>query len=159
MTRPEFSDVLRKLRELFGGRDDTPPVVEQPADLELPWAPGEGNAIQDMLDRIGFPWRASCQDLIDRHGLVHHPAYGWEQCPITPCPLELDGLLYPISPQLSRIALRDQVPQGFSGSVWIKTDPLANLRHAHRRMAELLGPAGRHDGDCQAGAGHDGGGG
>ncbi len=141
MTSPEFSGVFRKLRELFGVREERPPIVDRPTDLELPWAPGAENTIQDMLDSLGFPWRASCQELIDRFGLVRHPAYDWEQSPIMPCPLSLDGLLYPISPQLSRIALRDQVPQGFSGSIWIKTDPLANLRHAHRRMAELLSPA------------------
>ncbi|WP_133492697.1 hypothetical protein [Alcanivorax sp. 24] len=141
MMSPRFSGVLRKLCDLFGLTEDTPPVLDRPADLELPWAPGKGNAIQDTLDGIGFPWRASGQELIDRFGLVRHPAYDWEQSPITPCPLALDGLLYPISPQIFRAPSRHHVPLWFSGDVWIKNDPLANLRHAHRRITELLGPA------------------
>lgn len=141
MTSPEFSGVFRKLRELFGLREEKPPIVDRPTDLELPWAPGAENTIQDMLDSLGFPWRASCQELIDRFGLVRHPAYDWEQSPIMPCPLALDGLLYPMSPQIFRTPSRNQVPLWFSGNVWIKKDPLANLRHAHRRITELLGPA------------------
>lgn len=138
MSAPRFSEALR---ELVGWREDMPPIVDRPSDLELPWTPGGENAVQDMLDSVRFPWQSSCQDLIDRFGLVRHPAYDWEQSPIVPCPLDLDGLLYPISPQLFRTHSRDQVPLGFSGNIWIKNDPLANIRYAHRPMAELLGPA------------------
>ena len=100
MITSRFSEALRKLRKLVGPSEDMPPIVDLPFDLELPWTPGGENAVQDMLDSIGFPWRSSCHQFIDRFGLVRHPAYNWEQSPIVPCPLELDGLLYPLSPQI-----------------------------------------------------------
>lgn len=141
MKPPLFSKAIKKLRKLAGWDEGVQPIVETPTTLDLPWTPGGENTIQDMLDRIGFPWRSSCHDLIERFGLVRHPAYDWEQSPITPCPLNLDGLLYPISPQIPEMASRDHVPLWFSGAVWIKDDPIANIRHAHGRIAELLGPA------------------
>lgn len=141
MSAPRFSEALRKLRKLVSPREDMLPIVDRPSDLELPWSPGGENAIQDMLDGVGFPWRSSCQDLIDRFGLVRHTAYDWEQSPIVPCPLDLDGLLNPISPQILAVRFRDQVPMWFSGYIWIKNDPLANIRHAHRRIEKLLGSA------------------
>src|SRR5690606_37016509 len=48
---------------------------------------------------------------------------------------------YAISPELFAKSYRDQVPLWFSGKIWIKNDPLANIRHAHRQIAKLLGSA------------------
>lgn len=129
MNTSRLSQTIRKLRKLVGPSENAPPIVDRSSDLELPWALGGGNAIQDLLDSIGFPRRSSCQELIDRFGLVRHPTYDWEQSPILPCPFELDGLLSPLSPQIFSRFYHDQVPLWFSGKIWIKNDPRANIRH------------------------------
>ncbi|WP_148043712.1 hypothetical protein [Paracoccus methylarcula] len=80
------------------------PTDEMP--VNLPSGPGTANALHEMFDRVGFPWRETCQDLIDRYGLICHPAFDREYCPITPCPFGLDGLLTPFSPQIFAAAFR-----------------------------------------------------
>lgn len=109
--------------------------------LELPWTPGGENAIQSMLDDVGLPWRMRTEDIIARFGLSHHAGFDWEQSLIVPCPLGLDGLIYPLSPEPGAFSHRDQVPLSFSGEIWINDDPIANIEHAHRQLAKLLGPA------------------
>ena len=67
--------------------------------LELPWTPGGENALQNVLDNVGLPWRMRTENIIARFGLSRHAGFDWEQSPIVPCPLGLDGLIYPLSPE------------------------------------------------------------
>ena len=140
MSNSRFSAVIRKLLAP-NDKDSEEPIIDRPSDLELPWVPGDENAIQDMLDDKGFPWRSSCQELIDRFGLVNHPAYEWKQCPMKPCSLDLHGLIYPLSPNIVSKNYRDQIPLWFSGNIWIKNNALTNIRYAHRQISQLLGSA------------------
>lgn len=117
----------------FLSADDTPTP-------ELPWTPGGENAIQDMLDAVGLPWRNTTEEIIARYGLTCHPAYERKQSPIEPCPLALDGLIYPLSPEFDAFRNRDQVPLSFSASLWIRHNPIANIEHAAQQLSKLLGP-------------------
>ena len=141
MSVPLFTAVLGKFRAFVGLKEGKRLVKEAHPVLDLPWAPGKGNAIQDRLDDIGFPWRLSCQQLIDQFGLTRHPVYGWERSPVTPCPFKLDGLISPLSPAIMPSVYRDQVPLWFAAEVWVGQDPFANLHHAHRQFSQWFGPA------------------
>ncbi|MET3602086.1 hypothetical protein [Martelella mangrovi] len=106
---------------------------------ELPWTPGGENTVQDILDAVGLPWRNTTEEIIARYGLTHHQAYERKQSPIEPCPLGLDGLIYPLSPEFGAFYNRDQVPLSFSAVLWGKHSPIANIEHAEHQLSKLLG--------------------
>ncbi|WP_417578715.1 hypothetical protein [Pelagibacterium sp.] len=106
----------------------------------LPGGPEQPNAIQTVLDQIEFPFRASCQTLIDTYGLERDKAFGRESVLITPCPFGLTGLIGSFSPNILGANFRHETPLWFGAMVSIGDDMLANLEHARAQLSAHFGP-------------------
>lgn len=109
--------------------------------VELPWAPGGGNAIQDKLDEVGLPWRNTTEEIIARFGCSQHPAFHRKQSPIEPCPFGFDGLIYPLTPEPVAFYTPDQVPAAFTAVVWFDYHPVDNLIKVERQLSKFFGRA------------------
>ena len=123
-----------------GRRPKTPEDLDRYAPVMLGDDPTD-NPIQQRLDAAGFPFKETCQNLVDRYGMEPHPAFARDYCPLRPDPLGLEGLIYPLSPQLYNKLYLDQPPLSYSGAFYLSRDPLQNLRHAHDQFARWFGPA------------------
>lgn len=118
-----------------------------PPDVALELTPrrlavplGGVNPLQAWLDEREFPWRDSLGQLIDRFGMKTHPAYQWDMVAV-PCPLPLQGLIFPLAAQAFSNNNRHVPPDRFSAEIWLNDDPLTNLRYVADIISPLLGPA------------------
>ena len=98
------------------------------------------NTIHALLDAIGLPWWSPRAALEDRFGVTVHPAYQWEVIDITTARPIVDGLLWPLSTQVSPMFSPHLPATEFSGVVWFGDDARQNLERAHAQLTAALGP-------------------
>ena len=117
------------------------PAGPGPEPLRLPPGPGGENPIHRLLDEIGLPWRTPRAELERRYGNRRDPAYGSEMVSFDDVPPVVDGMLRPLSAQVSdRYAPQLPITR-FIGHASFGDDAHDNLRRTAARLAARFGPA------------------
>ncbi|WP_426955104.1 hypothetical protein [Muricoccus radiodurans] len=101
--------------------------------------PDGENPIHTLLDAAGLPWRRPRAELIVRHGIHPHGAYGWDVIPLEAAPSVLPGLILPLSSMIRPGLLPGMPPTVLSGSIWFTDDARSNLRRAEAALRPRLG--------------------